>query len=71
MYVDKIDKVTFGGVKKLNFQLHCCGCSNQDIYSMFTKEYGVIVCIYFDDMLMFGMNLKDVCKTKKVSYLRI
>ena len=38
---------------------------------MFTKEYGVIVCIYLDDMLMFGMNLKDVCKTKKVSYLWI
>ena len=29
MCVGKIDKVTFGGTKNLNFQLYCCGCSNQ------------------------------------------
>ena len=39
--------------------------SNKCMYSKFTKEYGVIVCIYVDDMLIFGTNMKSVCETKK------
>ena len=39
--------------------------SNKCIYSKFTKEYGVIVCCYVDDMLIFGTNMKGVCETKK------
>ena len=35
------------------------------MYSKFTKKYGVIVCIYVDDMLIFGTNMKGVCETKK------
>ena len=35
------------------------------MYSKFTKEYRVIVCLYVDDMLIFGTNMKGVCKTKK------
>jgi hypothetical protein len=35
------------------------------IYSKFTKDYGVIVCLYVDDMLIFGTNMKGVCETKK------
>ena len=35
------------------------------MYFKFTKEYGVIVCLYVDDMLIFGTNMKDVCETKK------
>ena len=35
------------------------------MYSKFTKEYGVIVCLYVDDMLIFGTNIKSVCETKK------
>jgi hypothetical protein len=35
------------------------------IYSKFTKDYGVIVCLYVDDMLIFGANMKGVCQTKK------
>ena len=35
------------------------------MYSKFTKEYGVIVCLYVDDMLIFGTNMKGVCETKK------
>ena len=35
------------------------------MYSKFTKEYGVIVCLYVDEMLIFGMNMKGVCETKK------
>lgn len=35
------------------------------MYSKFTKEYGVIVCLYVDDVLIFGTNMKGVCKTKK------
>ena len=39
--------------------------SNKCMYSKFIKEYGVIVCIYVDDMLIFGTNMKGVCETKK------
>ena len=39
--------------------------SNKCIYSKFTKEYGVIVCLYVDDMLIFGTNMKGVFETKK------
>jgi len=39
--------------------------SNKCMYSKFTKEYGVIVCLYVDDMLIFGMNMKGICETKK------
>ena len=35
------------------------------MYSKFTNEYGVIVCLYVDDMLIFGTNMKGVCETKK------
>jgi hypothetical protein len=35
------------------------------IYSKFTKEYGVIVCLYVNDMLIFGTNMKGVYETKK------
>uniref|UniRef100_A0A2N9IZW8 Reverse transcriptase Ty1/copia-type domain-containing protein n=1 Tax=Fagus sylvatica TaxID=28930 RepID=A0A2N9IZW8_FAGSY len=35
------------------------------VYSKFTSEYGVIVCLYVDDMLIFGTNMLGVCKTKK------
>ena len=35
------------------------------MYFKFTKEYGTIVCLYVDNMLIFGMNMKGVCKTKK------
>lgn len=35
------------------------------IYSKFTKDCGVIVCLYVDDMLIFGTNMKGVCETKK------
>ena len=35
------------------------------MYFKFTKEYGVIVCHYADNMLIFGTNMKGVCETKK------
>uniref|UniRef100_A0A2N9GXV4 Reverse transcriptase Ty1/copia-type domain-containing protein n=1 Tax=Fagus sylvatica TaxID=28930 RepID=A0A2N9GXV4_FAGSY len=35
------------------------------VYSKFTSEYGVIVCLYVDDMLIFGTNMLSVCETKK------
>ena len=39
--------------------------SEKCMYSKFTKEYGVIVCLYVNDMLIFGTNMKGVCETKK------
>ena len=43
-----------------------CVHNNSDkcMYSKFTKEYGVIVCLYVDDILIFGRNMKGVCETK-------
>uniref|UniRef100_A0A2N9J2D4 Uncharacterized protein n=1 Tax=Fagus sylvatica TaxID=28930 RepID=A0A2N9J2D4_FAGSY len=35
------------------------------VYSKFTSEYGVIVCLYVDDMLIFGTNMLGVYETKK------
>ncbi|XP_075100545.1 uncharacterized protein LOC142176513 [Nicotiana tabacum] len=35
------------------------------IYSKFTKEYGVIICLYVDDMLIFGTNLQGITETKR------
>ena len=39
--------------------------SEKCMYSKFTKEYGVIVCLYVDNMLIFGTNIKGACETKK------
>ena len=35
------------------------------VYSKFTVEHKVIVCLYVDDMLIFGTNILGVCETKK------
>ena len=35
------------------------------VYSKFTVEYGVIVCLYVKDMLIFGTNMLGVRETKK------
>uniref|UniRef100_A0A2N9H138 Reverse transcriptase Ty1/copia-type domain-containing protein n=1 Tax=Fagus sylvatica TaxID=28930 RepID=A0A2N9H138_FAGSY len=35
------------------------------IYSKFTDCYGVIICLYVDDMLIFGTNMEGISKTKK------
>ena len=39
--------------------------SDKCMYSKFTKKYGVIICLYVDDMLIFCMNMKSVFETKK------
>ena len=35
------------------------------LYSKFTKDYGVIVCFYVDDMLIIGTNLQGINNTKR------
>ena len=35
------------------------------IYSRFTIDYGVIVCLYVDDMLIIGTNMQGINNTKK------
>ena len=35
------------------------------IYSKFTENYGVIICLYVDDMLIIGTNMDGVQDTKK------
>ena len=35
------------------------------IYSKFTDKYGVLVCLYVDDMLIFGTNMIGINETKE------
>nr|GEX40521.1 zinc finger, CCHC-type [Tanacetum cinerariifolium] len=35
------------------------------IYYKFTKDYGVILCLYVDDFLIVGTNMKGINETKK------
>jgi hypothetical protein len=35
------------------------------VYFKFTVEYGDIVCLYVDNMLIFGINMLGVYETKK------
>ncbi|KAM1307924.1 hypothetical protein ACFX2H_010118 [Malus domestica] len=35
------------------------------IYSKFTNDYGVVICLYVDDLLIFGTNMKGVSETKE------
>ena len=35
------------------------------IYSKFTNNFGVIICLYVDDLLIFGTNMKGILDTKK------
>ena len=35
------------------------------VYSKFTSEYGVIICLYVDDMLIIGTNMTGINETKK------
>ena len=38
--------------------------SDKCIYSKYTSGKAVIICLYVDDMLIFGTNSKQVNKTK-------
>ena len=53
---EKFDIVILANGFKLNGVDKC-------VYSKFTVEYGVIVCLYMDDMLIFGTNMLGVCET--------
>lgn len=55
---EKFDSVIFSNGFKHNNADKC-------IYSKFTEKYGVIVCLYVDDMLIFGTNLEGVRETKE------
>ncbi|GJT64928.1 zinc finger, CCHC-type containing protein [Tanacetum coccineum] len=39
--------------------------SDRCIYSKFTKDYGVILCLYVDDILIVGTNIEGINETKK------
>ena len=55
--------------EKFDFVIKSLGFKHNNadkrIYSKFTKEYGVIICLYVDDMLIFGTNIDGVNETKK------
>jgi hypothetical protein len=35
------------------------------MYSKFTKDSGVIICLYVDDMLIFSTNIIGIVETKR------
>jgi len=35
------------------------------MYSKFTKDFGVIICLYIDDMLIFSTNMIEIVETKR------
>jgi hypothetical protein len=35
------------------------------MYSKFTKDFGVIICLYVDDMLIFSTNMIGIVETKR------
>nr|GEX41909.1 zinc finger, CCHC-type [Tanacetum cinerariifolium] len=39
--------------------------SDRCIYSKFKKDYGVILCLYVDDILIVGTNMKGINESKK------
>ena len=55
---EKFDKVILSNGFKHNGADRC-------IYSKFTKNYGVIICLYVDDMLIIGTNMQGIKDTKK------
>ena len=54
----KFDKVVLANGYKINESDKC-------IYSKFENGKGVIICLYVDDMLIFGTDLEQVEETKK------
>ncbi|PKI64657.1 hypothetical protein CRG98_014946 [Punica granatum] len=40
-------------------------CADKCFYTKFTEMYGVIICLYVDDLLIFGTNLEGVRETKE------
>ena len=38
---------------------------NVCMYSKFTKDFGVIICLYVDDMLSFSTNMIGIVETKR------
>ncbi|GKA90633.1 zinc finger, CCHC-type containing protein [Tanacetum coccineum] len=40
--------------------------SDRCIYSKFTKDYGVILCLYVDDILIVGTNMEGINETKNL-----
>ena len=46
---------------------HGCNHNGADryLYSKFTKDYGIIVCLYVDDMLIIGTNLQGINDIKR------
>ena len=55
---EKFDKIVLANGYKINESDKC-------IYSKFENGKGVIICLYVDDMLIFGTDLEQVEETKK------
>ena len=53
----------FGGTILANGFTH--NNTKKCIYSKFTEGYGVIICLYIDDLLMFCTNIGGIQETKK------
>ena len=55
----KMDKVTFGRAKKLNFYLHCCRCSYKGLSNYFTmyKNFVLLNSYLFLSIFKYEVNL--------------
>jgi len=40
-------------------------------YSKFTKEYGIIICLHIDDVLIIGTNMHGIDETKNIYILSL
>jgi len=56
---NKFDEVVLANGFRINESDKC-------VYSKFDNGKGVIICLYVDDMLMFGTDLYEIEKTKKL-----
>ncbi len=45
--------------------------ANKCIYSKFIKDYGVIICLYVNNMLIISSNMKGLVDTKKYLSSRV
>uniref|UniRef100_A0A2N9EQJ0 CCHC-type domain-containing protein n=1 Tax=Fagus sylvatica TaxID=28930 RepID=A0A2N9EQJ0_FAGSY len=67
VYMDQPEGfVLLGNEKKVSNGFKHNG-ANKCVYSKFTSEYGVIVCLYVDDMLIFGNKYARCIKVKRHS----
>ncbi|KAL6335533.1 hypothetical protein AAG906_030661 [Vitis piasezkii] len=66
IYMDQLEGcVVIGKEKKVLTNGYSINDAGKCIYSKYEDNTCVVICLYVDDMLIFGTNLEVVCETKK------